>query len=110
MPRGAGRQRGVQRERSVRDLLIASGWVAFRAPASLGVADVIALKAGQRPKMIEVKSTAGGPYERFSPADRAELRLAAELAGAEALLAYWPSRKSLQWIPSDSWPKERETA
>ena len=102
MPRGS--ERGIQRERAVRDLLKERGWLAFRAPASLGVADVVALKAGSIPRLVEVKSTAQGPYERFSPADREKLRAAAELAGAEALLAYWPSRGVLRWIPASEWP------
>lgn len=96
--------RGIQRERAVRDLLRDQDWIAFRAPASLGVADVIALRAGSRPRLIEVKSTAGGPYERFQPADREKLRLAAEMAGADALLAWWPPRGKLRWIPAAEWP------
>lgn len=76
----------------------------FRAPASLGVADLVALKAGQTPLLIEVKSTAGGPYERFSPADRQELKAAAIKAGATPLLAYWPAHGKLRWIREHEWP------
>jgi len=76
--------RGIQRERAVRDLLRDQDWIAFRALASLGCADVIALRAGSRPRLIEVKSTAQGPYEHFGPADRERLRLAAGLAGRRA--------------------------
>ena len=99
-----GKRAGTQRERAVRDLLKERGWLAFRAPASLGVADVVALKAGSIARLIEVKSTAQGPYERFGPADRARLSAAADLAGAEAILAYWPSRKPLRWITESEWP------
>ncbi len=67
----AASRRGIDRERRVRDLLSSQDWLAFRAPASLGCADVIALRLGSRPRLIEVKSTAQGPYERFSPAARA---------------------------------------
>jgi len=102
MPRG--KRAGTQRESAVRDLLRERGWLAFRAPASLGVADVVALKAGERPRLCEVKSTAQGPYEHFGPADRNRLRVAAELAGADALLAWWPSRGVLKWIPEAEWP------
>lgn len=103
-PRGKGGARGIDRERKVRDYLTERDWIAFRAPASLGVADVIALKAGRRPLLIEVKSTAGGPYERFGPKDRADLQFAAEMAGADAELAWWPPRGTLRFIPAAEWP------
>lgn len=102
--------RGIDRERAVRRLLADQDWLAFRAPASLGCADVIALRAGSRPRLIEVKSTAQGPYEHFGPADRARLRAAAELAGADALLAWWPSRGQLRWIPEAEWPDKLKAA
>lgn len=102
MPRG--KQAGTQRERAVRNHLRDQDWLAFRAPASLGVADVIAMRAGNRPRLIEVKSTAQGPYEHFGPADRAKLAAAAELAGADAYLAWWPPRGQLRWIPATEWP------
>jgi Holliday junction resolvase len=100
----SGSKRGIQRERAVRDLLAGEDWLAFRAPASLGCADVIALREGNRPRLVEVKSTAGGPYERFGPAARARLSFAARLAGADALLAWWPPRGQLIWIPEANWP------
>lgn len=102
--------RGHDRERAVRHYLIGRDWLAFRAPASLGVADVVALRAGSRPLLIEVKSTAGGPYEHFSPKDRADLRFAAELAGATAWLVWWPPRGQMHWIRSSEWnfPRRRD--
>ena len=99
-----GRRRGTQRELAVRNHLADRDWLAFRAPASLGVADVIALKDGERPRLVEVKSTAGGPYEHFGPKDRGRLRFAATLAGADAYLAWWPSRGRLIWIHESEWP------
>lgn len=106
----SGEARGIQRERAVRDQLANDDWLAFRAPASLGVADVVALKDGRRPRLVEVKSTAGGPYERFGPADRRRLSLAGKLAGADCYLAWWPSRGTLRWIHETEWPIERSTA
>lgn len=100
----AGARRGIQRERQVRHHFEDQGWVAFRAPASLGAADVVALRDGDRPLLIEVKSTSGGPYERFGPADRFELSEVARRAGADALLAYWPSRGDLEFVPESEWP------
>lgn len=97
--------RGHRRERAVRDQLANEDWLAFRAPASLGVADVIALRDGSRPRLIEVKSTAQGPYERFGPAERERLSFAAQLAGADPWLAWWPPRGQLRWIPQNEWPR-----
>ena len=101
--------RGHQRERDVCHWLRDRDWFAMRAPASLGVADVVALREGDRPRLIEVKSTAGGPYERFGPADRADLLAAAAMAGAEAWLAWWPPRGKLRWIEASEWPVPSQT-
>lgn len=75
-----------------------------RAAGSLGDADLVALKAGCEPQMVEVKSTSRGPYHSFGPKDRAELVAAAERAGAIAILCWWPPRKQPEWIPSSVWP------
>jgi Holliday junction resolvase len=99
-----GSRRGISRERQVRLHLESSDWWVARAAGSLGDADLVALKAGYQPRLIEVKSTAGGPYERFGPADRQRLRFAARLAGARAELAWWPPRGKLRFIPSEEWP------
>lgn len=96
--------RGIDRERAVRKLLEAEGWLAFRAPASLGCADVIALKAGETSRLVEVKSTHRGPYHSFGPADRQRLASAATQAGADAYLAWWPPRGKLVWLHSSGWP------
>jgi Holliday junction resolvase len=97
--------RGIQRERAVRDHLANQDWLAFRAPASLGCADVIALRAGSRPRLIEVKSTHRGPFHSFGPDARQRLSLAAKLAGADAYLAWWPPRGTLHWIHESEWPR-----
>lgn len=89
------------------DVLAKQDWFAFRSPASLGAADVIALRADSRPRLVEVKSTAGGPYERFGPAARARLSAAARLAGGDAFLAWWPPRGQLRWIAEAEWPSAR---
>jgi Holliday junction resolvase len=78
--------------------------VAIRAPASLGVADVIAVRAGEI-RLVEVKSTsAPSPFASFGPAARSALQDAAEIAGGSAWLVHWPPRKPPRWIPSDEWP------
>ena len=76
----------------------------MRAPASLGVADVVALKPGES-RLVEVKSTTAGPYAGFGPADRKALSAAAKVAGASAWLVWWPKRKQPQWIAEAEWPR-----
>jgi Holliday junction resolvase len=96
--------RGTQRDRAVRDWFDADGWFAVCARGSHGCADVLAIRLGHRPRVVQVKSTAGGPYERFGPKDRAELANAARIGGADAFLAHWPPRGRLRWIPESEWP------
>jgi hypothetical protein len=95
--------RGHDRERALVLQLRNDDWIAGRAPGSLGV-DVWAMKAGRRPRLIEVKSTAGGPYERFGPAERRKASLAGRLAGADVFLVWWPPRRKPTWIPEGNWP------
>lgn len=99
--------RGHDVERKVRVELEDQGWWVGRVCGSLGDADLVALRADRGPHLIEVKSTAGGPYERFGPAKRRELLAAAARAGAVAVLAYWPPGrgKRLQWIRAEDWPE-----
>lgn len=104
----SGQRRGHQRERDVRHRLEDEDWWVSRAAGSIGDADLVALRAGRRPMLLEVKSTAAGPYSHFGPADRARLLFAAELAGADAVLAWWPPRGQLRFIPSSEWPTARE--
>lgn len=95
---------GTRREHKVRDLLIEDGWVVIRAPASIGAADLVALKAGHRPRFIQVKATAGGPYKTFGPAERQELSMVARQAGGMAQLCHWPPRGACRWIGEGLWP------
>jgi Holliday junction resolvase len=102
--------RGHDRERAVARLLADEAWWVARAAGSLGDADLVALRAGFPPRLIEVKSTSK-PYERFGPAERTRLRGAARRAGAEAWLAWWPIRKREPvWLHELDWPDPREVA
>lgn len=96
--------RGHNRERQVRLQLESEDWWVCRAAGSLGDADLVALKKGKRPMLVEVKSSAQGPYEHFGPAERQRLIFAAELAGADAVLCWWPPRGRLRFVPSSEWP------
>lgn len=95
---------GHNRERQLVELLAGDDWIAFRAPGSLGCADVVALKDGHRPRMIECKATAAGPYAGFLPADRKRLSATAKLAGAVAELCWWPKRAKPRFIAEAEWP------
>lgn len=102
------KRRGTDRERAVKTWYEDKGFIAFRAPASLGFADVVAMRSTgegwSEVHLVECKSTAAGPYEHFRPANRERLKEAAEQAGAEAWLAWWPSRGELKFIHSGNWP------
>jgi Holliday junction resolvase len=100
--------RGIQRERAVQDLMQAEGWVVARCAGSKGEYDLMAMRAGSRNRLTEVKSTTAGPFCDFGPADRAELSAAAAQAGAEAWLCWWPKRKAPKWYSESSWPKRQE--
>lgn len=112
---------GHQRERQVKKLLEEEGWFVIRAPGSLGVADLVAVKAilswdtesgfASEVRFIECKANEkGGPYMNFRPEDRQALIDAAEKAGARAELAWWPKYGSLTWIDSSAWPENRRDA
>lgn len=130
MPRP--RRGGLGRELDVRDYLTGQGWEAWRTAKE--IADVIAIphfdkaihpKFGQWrfdptataerlghsrggyqwcPLLVQVKSTAAGPYADFSPHARHLLIEAAARCGAAAWLVHWPPRNRPRWIPSEEWP------
>lgn len=95
--------RGRQRELAVAVLLRDAGFVTYRL--AHGAADVLALRHDHEPMLIQVKSTAAGPYEHFGPVDREELMKEARKAGAAAVLAWWPPHQKVpKWIDSADWP------
>src|SRR5262245_40732647 len=104
------RRLGIHRERQVQDWFQDDDWWVTRAAGSFGNADLVALKAGRLPRLIEVKTSSKGPYEHFGPAEREALNFAARLAGAQAVLAWWPPRSRLHLIPADEWPQAKAAA
>lgn len=58
-------------------------------------------------RLIEVKSTAGGPWERFGPEDRQALIKTAEQHGADPWLYHWPPRGQLRRIHGSEFPVNR---
>ena len=103
--RTGAQRRGIERERMVRKRLDADDWWTARAAGSIGDADLVALKDGHRPRLIEVKSTIH-LWDGFGPKDRADLKWAAWLAGAEAWLYWWPKgKRDPICMRSDEWPE-----
>lgn len=79
------RQRGDYFERQTRDALLALGWHVTRAAGSLGVADLVALRADAKPLLVSCKLNG-----YIGPAERADLHAAARAAGARPLVAHRP--------------------
>jgi hypothetical protein len=96
--------KGIARERQLRDWYLSRDYWVCRAAGSLGDADLVVLKVGERPKLVESKANVGSPYKHFGPKDRADLLFAASLAGADAVLAHWPPRGKLRFYAPAEWP------
>jgi Holliday junction resolvase len=78
----SNRQRGDYLERQTRAALRAHGWIVVRAAGSLGVADIVALRAGNTPLLVSCKVTG-----QVARAERLALVEAAREGGARPLLA-----------------------
>jgi Holliday junction resolvase len=79
------RQRGDYFERTTRDALTKYGWYVVRAGGSLGIADLVALRAGSKPLLVSCKTNG-----RIDPAEREALHTTARAAGARPLVASRP--------------------
>jgi Holliday junction resolvase len=101
----SAKAKGAKKERQSKLLLTEAGWCVTKAGGSLGAADLVALKAGERPLLVQVKATAAGPFHSFGPSERAELLAVAKAAGAVAVLAWWkPRAREHRLIESYDWP------
>jgi Holliday junction resolvase len=78
----SNRQRGDYLERQTRSALEACGWIVVRAAGSLGVADLVALRRGNRPLLVSCKLGKGIP-----PHERLALLDASTQAGARPVMA-----------------------
>jgi hypothetical protein len=88
--------------------LRADGWVCYRAAGSHGCADIVAMKFGNRPRLVQVKASAQGAFEHFGPEDRQALIEEGFFADADPMLVWWPSGGELRYVPSDLWPGGRD--
>lgn len=101
----AGR-RGSARERQVADYMRAEfGMVVYRSAGSHGNADLIGLKVGLAPWLVQVKTCAGGPFDHFRPAERLALEHEALAAGAVPYLCHWPAHGAMTWYGRFQWPR-----
>lgn len=102
---GRNYQRGATRERQAQAMLEQDGWVVVRSAGSRSPMDLTCLKAGEQPRVIQVKSDRRGPFAHFGPADRVELTQTATRAGAQAWLLWIPpDRGGPRWISESDWP------
>lgn len=96
--------KGSAAERRVKKAYEDAGWLVTKSGGSLGSADLVALRAGCRPRLLQVKANAGGPFKNFGPLERALLLRDARSAGADVALVHVESRKPpREWWP-DEWP------
>lgn len=112
-------QQGRDAELEAMRSLGVQGWLCGSRRHMLGAGDFVAVRpfalvklpnATKRPihevRLVEVKTTAQSPYERFGPDDRSLLLEAAHRIGAEAWIAWRPPKAPCwAWLPSPVWPK-----
>lgn len=104
----SAKARGAARERVVADLLREMDWVCKGTGDAHGHIDLIALKRGERPMVLQIKGTLT-PFDHFRPAERDAFLTEVAAAGwPEALDAYlvWapPDRKPPRFIAPEHWP------
>lgn len=99
-------RKGNQKELRTAELLAADGWLVASRRHVGGAGDLLAIKDGERPRLIEVKATAQVPWRStFGPLKRAELRDCAVAHGAVAEIAWWrPRSRAPEFIDEASWP------
>jgi Holliday junction resolvase len=95
--------RGSYRERRLAEVATGLGWTVYRSAGSHGNADLVALRRGCVPLLIQVKGDLAGPFAHFGPDDRYALMAEARNAGARAFLAWHPGRKPVRWFIAPEW-------
>lgn len=100
------RARGDYLEHQTRDALAQYGWFIIRAGGSLGCADLVALRVGKMPLLVQCKVLGKGrTMPRVDPGERAALYDAAQASGARAIIAtrYRPGFVALLELPGPHW-------
>lgn len=83
------------------------GWIVKGTGDAHGAIDLIALKCGERPMVLQVKGNkTGGPYMNFRRPERTLLLEEASRAGADPWLIYAPpDRRAPRWLHPSEWPQ-----
>lgn len=102
-------RKGNAAENAVKHELEAEGWLCKGTGDSHGAVDIVALKLGAIPMLVQVKANkAGGPFSNFRREDRRVLLAEAERAGARAVLAYRKGNGKTvvtRWVWPEEWPE-----
>lgn len=112
MSGAASARYGTIKEREAAEMYEMDGWIVIRSAGSLGPADLLCMKAGEKPQLIQVKaSKLPGRFRGFIPAQRSALRVMARKAGADAYLLRWYGGAAREWelVPEDEWPNDLPT-
>lgn len=97
-------RKGNAKENRTAALLDEQGWTVASRRHLAGPGDLLAVRAGEMPRLIEVKATRSA-YEHFRQADRDEMREFAAERGLRAELAWWrPRSREPRIIGVDEWP------
>lgn len=103
-------RRGDDREVKTAKILKADGWLVGSLRHIEGPGDLLAHKAGERARLIEVKSTRT-PYAHFGRDDRAAMFNASVEYGVSVELAWWaPRSQAPRFIRSSDWPTQMRQA
>ncbi len=100
-------RKGSGRELRTAHILESEGWTVGSRRHTAGAGDLLACKAGEANRLLEVKGTAAGPYTHFGPTARAAMLAEAERMGGVAELAWWPRRaRTHEIIGAADWPPD----
>jgi hypothetical protein len=97
-------RRGDQRDVKVRQYLEKLGFTLGSRRKIPGPGDLLAIRVRDdysghvEVLLVEVKSTAQGPWEHFGPSERLALAEAAQDVNSVGAVAWWPSRGPLSWF------------
>ena len=98
-------QKSAQRERDEVNAEREKGHVSYRTPQSRGAVDVIVFRAPGDIDFRQIKTGGTSAWQDFGPASRKRLLNEASIAGANALLHWYPAGpSSLLVYPESKWP------
>lgn len=80
------------------------GWTVGSRRHIGGCGDLLAVRDGERPRLIECKRGARSPYEHFREPDRNRMRDYAAERGLVAELAWRKDRGKLVFLDEAAWP------